>query len=925
MAKRFRKILASLLASTVIASAGVTGASAAKSAQTQAPEAPASVSEPQAAPQTVNVAKEVEIPSVHYRYRITNYDDYIAAVKATGASNQAIKETIRNAENYVDYVDNSKLKYFPEVDSQGGVGSCCSWSVVYYQFTHAVNKMLDRAATRETTFQPVFVHNLFAGGSYRGDMAWVISEILNTAGCATFSTVSDTQADKTWNASYDVWKEAHNYRVSSYMDYENIGRINSRITSPDDPDLAALKATVRNGDLISFTCFISSFVRQPIVAAPGVDSELVGKEIVTKTSGTKGCHEMTIVGYNDNIWTDLNKNGKVDEGEMGAFKIVNSWGKDQLNGGFLWVAYDALNQQSVVDGVAYDKSRVVTMYDFVKLNVSPNYKFSNIYLKYTLNSSNRADSYLEITAMNKFDGTTYRRKTVPYCAVSLSSSEHQSRNYEGNNEGKLCDATMIVDLDNVVKGLDSNTFNDYYWNVKFVDNGADTTALTVKDICIFDETTGKTYDFDSQLPIEVNKSSANVSLKDYYNINKISMPAASSLTVGSEIKFTFKTANETFGSSPIKYTMTVSKDGKQLLSKLHKASTVNKTEGYSVIKGTYKPTATGTYTVSITGMDASGQVATRSAQFRVYNKQLAVRSIELDKGKYIGQYETLKITPVVTGGKAPYTYSYYYEKDKKTYTIAANVKSSSKTKKFGANTGNYKLIVKVKDAEGKTAQATQYVVVSKTKITRIIYNNDYAQAGNWVYVRANVSNRAQSIKENEYIYTVEKDGKTETLEYCDPNWPEQAVWKPKENGQYKITVTVKYGDKILDTMSETYDLGASIKLGKRAITVNVISYLCNETNSANYQLHYWGGPSGIGDVNCVAENKTVTKNVGFWTTSQTFRQYTAYIPDDATGYKFHIGNRWFPDGVAEGDGDTQTSNTVYVFNYDFDRCLYTME
>ena len=510
MALRLRKLLASLLASTVIASAGASGASAVQNDRQPIPEASPSASQAQTAPGTVNISKKGEIPSIHYRYRITNYDDYIAAVKATGASNQAIKEAISNAENYVDYVDNSKLKYFPEVDTQGGVGSCCSWSVVYYQFTHEVNKMLDRTASRETTFQPVFVHNLFAGGSYRGDMAWVISEILNTAGCATFSTVSDTQADKTWNASYDVWKEAHNYRVSSYMDYENIGRINSRITSPDDPDLAALKATVRNGDLISFTCFIGSFVKQPIAAAPGVDDELVGKEIVTKTSGTAGCHEMTIVGYNDNIWTDLNKNGKVDEGEMGAFKIVNSWGKDKLNGGFLWVAYDALNQQSVVEGVAYDKARVVTMYDFVKLNVSPSYKFSNIYLKYTVNSANRADSYIEITATNKFDGTSYTRKTIPYCSVGLSSSEHQSRNYEGNNEGQLCDATMIVDLDNIGKGLDSNSFNDYLWDVKFVDDGADASALTVKDISIFDETTGKTYDFDAQFPISVNFSRRHI-------------------------------------------------------------------------------------------------------------------------------------------------------------------------------------------------------------------------------------------------------------------------------------------------------------------------------------------------------------------------------------------------------------------------------
>lgn len=37
---------------------------------------------------------------------------------------------------------------------------------------------------------------------------------------------------------------------------------------------------------------------------------------------------MTLVGYNDNIWVDINGNGIVDNGEKGAFKIANSWGND---------------------------------------------------------------------------------------------------------------------------------------------------------------------------------------------------------------------------------------------------------------------------------------------------------------------------------------------------------------------------------------------------------------------------------------------------------------------------------------------------------------------------------------------------------------------------------------------------------------------
>ena len=104
----------------------------------------------------------------------------------------------------------------------------------------------------------------------------------------------------------------------------------------------------------------------------------------------------------------------------------------------------------------------------------------------------------------------------------------------------------------------------------------------------------------------------------------------------------------------------------------------------------------------------------------------------------------------------------------------------------------------------------------------------------------------------------------------------------------------------------------------RQINVNVITYVCNSTNPNNYYIHYWGGKSGTGDVKCTALNTTTTRNVGFWSSAQTFKQFTANIPEDATGFKFHIGDRWFGT-----DGSTATQNTVYAFNYDYDRCVYT--
>ena len=860
-----------------------------------------------------------EIPSKMYGIKISDTNEYINAVARTTSSQEELQCVKDAVKNYVPYVDNSKDPYFPKIGDQGTINSCGAWSAVYYQFTHEMNRVLKRTTTAENSFQPLFVYNLVVSGNNGGTYAPDLYEFLAYTGCATFASVPDTKDYKTWNASSEIWHEANRYRIDSYMYFDNIGYKNSRITTPKDPDIEPIKALLRSGHVVSFAGYIYSWKfgnLKAYSADPKINNNTAGEVVVTKCVGKDGSHGMVIVGYDDNIWTDLNNNNIIDSGEMGAFKIANSWNNTWKNSGFVWLAYDSLNQVSVVSGVQSEPARTPTMERFIKCNIDPNTRSSNICFIYTANTDNRTDNYIEITATRKSDGMKFIRRTAPYFRKP-DQSGGQVMNYNGGTGAG--DGTMIVDLDNVVQGISSDSFHDYNWSFCFADNGKDSTAMTVRDAVVIDENTGTVYKLDTAYPVTVNGSERQVALKKYYRFSRAAITPKTNITVGTQTKIVVNAENEVRLADPIKYCLTITRDGKKVYTKLFKATVVDKANGTANAFVKWTPSTTGNYTATITATDGGGSTAARSFSFKVYPQALAIRSIAFDKGNHVGNYEKVKITPKVTGGTAPYTYFYYYTKGGKTYKIVENSKSSYKTKSFGANTGTYGIVVKVRDSKGKTVSMTKNLVVDKTKISRFEYSTDTVESGGYVYIKGRVKNEASVLKATDYVYTIEKDGKVMTMTTLDAR---NTLWYPKENGTYKIKLTVSYNGKVLDTAEDTYEVGnANAHAGMRKINVNVITYVCNETSESAYTIHYWGGKTGaIGDEKCTPLNKTVVKNVGFWGSAQTFRQYVAYIPEDATGFKFHIGNRWFGT-----DGYTSSQNTVYAFNYDYDRCLYTKE
>ena len=130
-----------------------------------------------------------------------------------------------------------------------------------------------------------------------------------------------------------------------------------------DSGIAQVKQMLLNGYILNIPTYINSWKWMEISDDPATadDDGFAGSSGVAWVAGTSGYHAMTVVGYNDEIWMDINGNHIVDSGEKGAFRIANSWGSGWHEGGFAWMAYDALKNPSAVEG-ALSTTRIYGWY-----------------------------------------------------------------------------------------------------------------------------------------------------------------------------------------------------------------------------------------------------------------------------------------------------------------------------------------------------------------------------------------------------------------------------------------------------------------------------------------------------------------------------------------------------------------------------------
>jgi parallel beta-helix repeat protein len=245
-------------------------------------------------------------------------------------------------------VDNSTLPYFPPIRSQGDLGSCAAFCTTYYTMTYmtAMARGWDVTDDADNTnkFSPKWTYNLINDG-YDGG-AWITDafQVLSTHGSATWAELPyDTNCTEWVYDDPAVWRDAIQYRAAG------MGSVREVDTAVG---LENVKTLLADGYILNYATNFSSWQYKAIGNDPSitVDDPYVGRQCAYWVSGTLGAHGMTVVGYDDSLWVDINGNGAVDSGEKGAFRIANSWGTDWGEAGFAWLAYDALKGTSAVAG-----------------------------------------------------------------------------------------------------------------------------------------------------------------------------------------------------------------------------------------------------------------------------------------------------------------------------------------------------------------------------------------------------------------------------------------------------------------------------------------------------------------------------------------------------------------------------------------------
>jgi hypothetical protein len=323
-------------------------------------------------------------------------------------------------------------------------------------------------------------------------------EIIQKHGAPTWEVwpyeTSGPTAYGQWPGDPEVWRNALNYRMGDLHKLENLNTVDG---------LEALKQKLSEGVIFNIATFISAWEKwtDGVQDNPNTadDDEYVGDTIVSGINGYYGGHAMTIVGYNDNLWIDINGDGKVQNNELGALKIANSWGSWWENSGFVWIAYDAVLGNNDEQHVFYDN---YAFYTDARATYSPEYV-----AEFTINCPKRSSLYTSLGV----GGVESSDPESIFEPAGLSGDgggfDFMGRVSEG------FDGTFVLDYTDLL--TDGTNFQRYFLGIK---NISTREPIDIKDFKLINCTTGEEWLGLQDYPISLESG------EKYFYIDKIAQP-----------------------------------------------------------------------------------------------------------------------------------------------------------------------------------------------------------------------------------------------------------------------------------------------------------------------------------------------------------------------------------------------------------------
>ncbi len=435
----------------------------------------------------------------------------------TGADASIDNQSILPEADVPGSVDNSQLKFFPPIRSQGSLNSCGSFSGVYYTMTHiyAMAKNLDAKNGGDVNrLSPKWAYNMVNGGENVGSWYYWAYEIGQKHGIATWTEFPYDSDFRSWSLNPDIWED------SLYRRFDQYGYV---MDTDKDTGIAQVKQMILNGYVLNIPTYINSWVWQTIGNDPSTtdDDAFVGKRAATWVNGTNGYHAMTVVGYNDSIWVDINGNGVVDNGEKGAFRIANSWGTGWGEAGFAWMSYDALkNPSAVIGGPSTGR---VTGWSPARahwVTAKPDYE-PKVIGKFTLNHLKRNQIRMTL-------GISDTNQSVPTSTWIPEMIFNQGGAYSFNGTTTAVDGTFVFDLSDMVPS--NSMIKTYYLGVE------DSMALdpvVLKSFILIDAANGYIQVASSEAPVSVDAKKVYATVDYNFNDGNLAPQAIAQSTVTS--------------------------------------------------------------------------------------------------------------------------------------------------------------------------------------------------------------------------------------------------------------------------------------------------------------------------------------------------------------------------------------------------------